>query len=73
VAVDRRSVNQWQVFEAPLALSGWGFRRDDGQDTLTVGGGDRFDAIRVQARQQDIFGDGRPVLAIDDVQVVVKD
>jgi hypothetical protein len=41
--------------------------------TVTVSNTDRFDSLRIQVRQQDVFGDGRPVLAIDDVQVVVKE
>ncbi len=73
LAIERRAANVWQQAEIPLGLSHWGFRRDDGQNQLTVGSEDRFDSLRAAARQQDVFGDQKAYLLIDDVQLVERD
>jgi hypothetical protein len=70
IPVERRSADRWIPSEVTLALGGWGFRRDDGQSTLTVSTADLADSIRFSARQQDVFGDAPVYLLIDDVQVV---
>ncbi|HLY07721.1 MAG TPA: hypothetical protein VKW04_00320, partial [Planctomycetota bacterium] len=72
--VDRKSVNQWQSVEIPFALSGWPtFRRDDNGTQLVVTTEDKFDAIRFLVRQQDVYGDQRAYVLIDDIQVVEKE
>jgi hypothetical protein len=70
IPVERRSADRWIPTEFTLALNGWGFRRDDGQSTLTVSTADLADSIRFSARQQDVFGDAPVYLLVDDVQVV---
>ncbi|MBV8881909.1 MAG: hypothetical protein JO332_18265, partial [Planctomycetaceae bacterium] len=72
--VDRRAVNQWASVEIPFALSGWPtFRRDDGGTTLVVTPEDKFDLIRFVTRQQDVHGDAKAYVLIDDIQVVDKE
>jgi len=72
--VDRKSLNQWMSVEIPFALSGWPvFRRDDGGTQLVVSTEDKFDSIRFAVRQQDVFGDARPYVLIDDIQVVERE
>ena len=74
LAVDRRSRDQWLSAEIPFALSGWPvFRRDDNGSQLVVSTEDKFDAIRFVVRQQDVYGDQRPYVLIDDIQVVEKE
>ena len=51
----------------------WGFRRDDNQTLLTVTNGDFFDAIRFVVKPGDVFGDMKPYVLIDDIQVFEKD
>ncbi len=72
--VDRRNLNQWLSVEIPFALSGWPvFRKDDGGTQLVVSTEDKFDSIRFVVRQQDVFGDARPYVLIDDIQVVERE
>ena len=74
VAVDRKNLNQWMSVEIPFALSGWPvFRRDDGGTQLVVSTEDKFDSIRFVVRQQDVFGDQRADVLIDDIQVVERE
>ncbi|HJV33037.1 MAG TPA: hypothetical protein VJ694_03350, partial [Patescibacteria group bacterium] len=74
LAVDRKSLNQWMSVEIPFALSGWPvFRKDDGGTQLVVSTEDKFDSIRFVVRQQDVFGDARPYVLIDDIQVVERE
>ena len=71
--------DQWIVAEIPLEIppagqpSSWLPRRDDGQATLTVTNGDFFDAIRFVVRPMDVFGDMKPYVLIDDIQVFEKE
>lgn len=72
--VDRKSLHQWMSVEIPFALSGWPvFRRDDGGTQLVVSTEDKFDSIRFVVRQQDVFGDQRAYVLIDDIQVVERE
>jgi hypothetical protein len=72
--VDRKALNQWQSVEIPFALSGWPvFRRDDNGTQLVVSTEDKFDQIRFAVRQQDVFGDQRAYVVIDDIQVVERE
>jgi hypothetical protein len=74
LAVDRKNLNQWMSVEIPFALSGWPvFRRDDGGTQLVVSTEDKFDSIRFAVRQQDVFGDQRAYVLVDDIQVVEKE
>lgn len=74
VAVDRKSRDQWLSVEIPFALSGWpSFRRDDNGTQLVVSTEDKFDAIRFVVRQQEVTGDQRAYVLIDDIQVVEKE
>jgi len=74
LAVDRKNLNQWMSVEIPFALSGWPvFRRDDGGTQLVVSTEDKFDSIRFVVRQQDVFGDQRAYVLIDDIQVVERE
>lgn len=72
--VDRKSLHQWQSVELPFALTGWPtFRRDDGGTQLVVSTEDKFDLIRVSVRQQDVYGDAKAYVLIDDIHVVEKE
>ncbi|HZE96230.1 MAG TPA: hypothetical protein VE981_04315 [Planctomycetota bacterium] len=72
--VDRRNLGQWQSAEIPFALGSWPvFSRDDGGKQLVVSTEDKFDAIRFVVRQQDVFGDQRAYVLIDDIQVVERE
>jgi len=72
--VDRKSLHQWQSVEIPFAISGWPtFRRDDGGTQLVVSAEDKFDLIRFSVRQQDVYGDAKAYVLIDDIQVVEKE
>jgi len=79
VAVDRKKSDQWIVAEIPLEIPAagqppsWFPRRDDGLVTLTVTNGDFFDAIRFVVRPMDVFGDMKPYVLIDDIQVFEKE
>jgi len=71
---DRKSINQWISVEIPFAVTGWPtFRRDDGVNTLVVTTDDKFDAMRFVVRQQDVYGDAKAFVLIDDIQVVEKE
>ena len=71
---DRKSAGQWISVEIPFAVSGWPtFRRDDGGTTLVVTTDDKFDAIRFVVRPQDVYGDAKPFVLIDDIQVIEKE
>lgn len=72
--MDRKKLDQWQSVEIPFALSGWPvFRRDDNGTQLVVSTEDKFDQIRFSVRQQDVFGDQRAYVVIDDIQVVERE
>jgi hypothetical protein len=71
--VERKNINQWMSAEVPLALTNLGFRRDDGQLQLVVSTADKFDSIRFSARQQEVVGDQKAYLLIDDIQVIEKE
>lgn len=72
--VDRRAAGTWQSVEIPFALSGWPtFRRDDGGTQLVVTPEDKFDLIRFAVRQQDVYGDAKAFVLVDDVHVVEKE
>ncbi|HYE98760.1 MAG TPA: hypothetical protein VEJ18_07605 [Planctomycetota bacterium] len=69
VAVDRRQLNQWVQAELPFsAFHG----RDEGGGQRVISTADKFDAVRLLVRPQDVFGDQRPAVVIDDLQVVVR-
>jgi hypothetical protein len=70
--VDRKTMNQWIPVEIPI-MPQMGFRRDDLVTQLTVTTQDKFDSVRFSARQQDVFGDQKAYILIDDIQVVEKD
>jgi hypothetical protein len=71
--LERKGVNQWQTATVPMALSNLGFQRDDGASTLTVGWDDRIDSIRFSIQQKDVFGDQKPYVLVDDVEVFEKE
>jgi hypothetical protein len=74
IAVDRKNHNQWVSVEIPLSpLTTWPFRRDDGLNQLMVSTEDKFDSIRFIVKQQDVFGDQKAYVLIDDIQVVDKE
>lgn len=79
IPVDRKKADQWIVAEVPLEIAPagqpqhWAFRRDDGQTVLTVTNGDFFDAIRFLVRPGDVYGDMKPYVLIDDIQVFEKE
>jgi len=79
VPVDRKRSDQWIVAEVPLEIppagqpQHWMFRRDDNQTMLTVTNGDFFDALRFIVRPGDVFGDMKPYVLIDDIQVFEKE
>lgn len=76
VAVDRKSVGQWMTAEVPFNSLYWrdeatGFgMRDVGPGMRFVNLGDKFESMRFSARQQDVFGDQKLFLLLDDVQIV---
>jgi hypothetical protein len=78
--VDKRSVNQWIWAELPVQISssggspGFSWRRDDGQNRLEiVWGQDQFDALRFSARHQDLVGEARAYVLVDDIQLFERD
>jgi hypothetical protein len=79
IPVDRRKSDQWNVAEIPLEIppagqsQHWFPRRDDNQTTLTVTPADYFDALRFIVRPGDVYGDHKPYVLIDDIQVFEKD
>ncbi|MBI3856505.1 MAG: hypothetical protein HY293_12530, partial [Planctomycetes bacterium] len=79
IAVDRRNADQWNVAEIPLEIPAapqpqhWLFRRDDGATMLTVSTEDKFDSIRFVVRPGDVYGDSRPYVLLDDIQVYEKE
>lgn len=73
IAVDRKKADQWVSVEMPFTVSGWQFRRDDGQNSLVVNADDKVDAIRLVVRPQDAQGDQKPYVLVDDVQIVEKE
>lgn len=72
-AVERKKVDQWISVELPFTVSGWQFRRDDGQNQLVVNSEDKVDAVRLLVKPQDASGDQKPYVLVDDIQVVEKD
>ena len=74
LAVDKKNRETWLTAEIPFALSGWpSFRRDDNGTQLVVSTEDKFDAIRFVVRQQDVYGDQRAYVLVDDIQVVERE
>ena len=79
VVLDRvKPREQWSTVEIPLEIPpapqlNWSFRRDDGGNMLTVTTEDKFDWIRFIARPSEAFGDQKPWVLIDDIQVVEKE
>ncbi len=73
VSVERRNKDQWMSLEVPFTLSNWYFRRDDGVNQLVVTSDDKFDSIRFVVRQQDVMGDQKAYVVVDDIQVVEKE
>lgn len=71
--LERKGVNQWQTAAVPMALSNLGFQRDDGAGTLTVGWDDRIDWIRFSIQNKDVFGDQKPYVLVDDVEVFERE
>jgi hypothetical protein len=78
VVLDKKIREQWTTVEIPLEIPpapqmNWMFRRDDGGTMLTVTTEDKFDWIRFITRPSDVYGDSKPYVLIDDIQVVEKD
>jgi hypothetical protein len=79
IPVDRKKADQWMVAEVPLEIPPAGqplnlmFRRDDGQTMLTVTNTDFFDVIRFLVRPGDVFGDMKPYVLVDDIQVFERE
>jgi hypothetical protein len=73
--VDRKNAQIWQTAEITLTAGSWQFRRDDGvnQGVLMINPDDKVDAIRAVVKPTDVYGDARPYVLIDDVQVVEKE
>jgi hypothetical protein len=74
--VDRKNTQLWQNAEIALTTTptagSWQFRRDDGGIQLIVSE-DKVDLIRVVVKAADVYGDARPYVLVDDVQVVEKE
>jgi hypothetical protein len=78
VVLDKKIREQWSTVEIPLEIPpapqiNWSFRRDDGGNLLQVTDQDKFDWIRFVTRPSDVYGDAKPYVLIDDIQVVEKD
>jgi hypothetical protein len=73
IPVDRKNAGLWQSAEIPFTPATWQFRRDDGLTQLMVTSEDKIDAIRFVARPSDVFGDAKPYVLIDDIQVIEKE
>lgn len=78
VVLDKKIREQWTTVEIPLEITpapqvNWSFRRDDGANMLQVTTEDKFDWIRFITRPSDVYGDGKPYILIDDIQVVEKE
>lgn len=78
VVLDRKHRDHWSTVEIPLEIPpapqmNWQFRRDDGGNMLTVTTEDKFDWLRFIARPSEVYGDQKPWVLVDDIQVVEKD
>jgi len=79
VTLDRaKQREQWSTIEIPMEIPpapqvNWSFRRDDGGTHLTLTAEDQFDWIRFIGRPSEAFGDQKPWVLIDDIQVVEKE
>ncbi|HVE42370.1 MAG TPA: hypothetical protein VNM14_20975 [Planctomycetota bacterium] len=71
--VDKKSAGLWQTVEIPFTPAAWQFRRDDGVNQLIVTTEDKVDAIRFVAKPNDVFGDAKPYVLIDDIQVTERE
>jgi hypothetical protein len=71
--VDRKSAGLWQTVEIPFTPAAWQFRRDDGITQLMVTTDDKIDALRFIAKPSDVFGDAKPYVLIDDIQVTERE
>ena len=71
--VDKKNAGLWQSVDLPFTAGTWQFRRDDGVNQLLVTSEDKVDSIRLVAKPADVFGDSRPYVMIDDIQVVEKE
>ena len=71
--VDKKNAGLWQTVEIPFTPAAWQFRRDDGVNQLMVTTEDRVDAIRFVAKPSDVFGDAKPYVLIDDIQVTERE
>jgi hypothetical protein len=73
IAVDRKNAGLWQTAEIPFTAGTWQFRRDDAVNQLIVTPEDKVDSLRFVVKPTDVFGDSKPYVMIDDIQVVEKE
>jgi hypothetical protein len=71
--MDRKNMGLWQTVEIPFTPANWQFRRDDGVNQLMVTTEDKIDAIRFVAKPADVYGDYRPYVLVDDIQVTERE
>ena len=70
VTLKRSELNRWAPVELPFADFTW---RDEGGAPRIIYSTDKFNALRFEARQRDVFGDQPIAFLVDDLQVVKKD
>jgi hypothetical protein len=71
--VDRKNAGLWQTAEIAFTAGTWQFRRDDGANQLIVTPEDKVDSLRFVVKPNDVFGDAKPYVMIDDIQVIEKE
>jgi hypothetical protein len=71
--VDKKSAGLWQTVEIPFTPAAWQFRRDDGVNQLIVTTEDKIDALRFVAKPADVYGDAKPYVLVDDIQVTERE
>jgi hypothetical protein len=71
--VDKKNAGLWQTAEIPFTPAAWQFRRDDGVNQLMVTTEDKVDALRFVAKPNDVYGDAKPYVLIDDIQVTERE